>query len=192
MSWFISATTGCVARWGRFAVAPDTSFANGWQSDFESGRITPDEFHDWFESTFRIKVNRHDLAHAASDIFTLNEPIVPVLQELKSRGYRLVLLSNTSVFHFEFVRSKFQVLDGFDDFVLSYEVEAMKPEPEIYQAALKKIQCDAPDCFYTDDIAPYVEKGRHHGLDAEIFTTADSLKQQLFRRGIQLTGGVIV
>jgi HAD superfamily hydrolase (TIGR01549 family) len=165
---------------------------SGWQWDFESGRISPDDFHQWFESTFKKKVDRHDLARAASDIFTLNEPIVPILDELKSRGYRLVLLSNTSVFHYEFVRKQFQVLDRFDDFVLSFEVQAMKPEPEIYQAALKKIGCDAPDCFYTDDIAQYVEKGRHHGLDAEIFTTVDSLKQQLLHRGIHLKGGVDV
>ena len=53
-----------------------------------------------------------------------------------------------------------------------------------------KIGCDAPDCFYTDDIAQYVEGGRRHGLDAEVFTTVDSLKLQLAVRGIHLNGGV--
>jgi HAD superfamily hydrolase (TIGR01509 family) len=163
---------------------------SGWQLDFERGSVSPTGFHDWFEHSFQTKVDRHALAHAASDIFTLNTAIVPVLDELKSRGHRLVLLSNTSVFHFEFIRDRFQVLDRFDDFVLSYEVQALKPEPAIYEAALKKIHCDAPDCFYTDDIEKYVEGGRRHGLDAEVFTTVDSLKTQLAVRGITLTGGV--
>ena len=165
---------------------------SGWQWDFECGRVSPDDFHSWFESTFQTKVHRRDLAHAASDIFVLNDPIVPVLDELKSRGYRLVLMSNTSVFHYEFVRENFHVLDRFDDYVLSFEVKSMKPEPAIFEAALKKIGCDAPDCFYTDDIAEYVEKGRHYGLDAEVFTTVDSLKQQLVHRGIHLKGGVLL
>ena len=73
---------------------------SGWQWDFERGRVSPDEFHTWFETTFHTSVDRRELARAASDIFTLNAPIVPVLDELKSRGYRLVLLSNTSIFHY--------------------------------------------------------------------------------------------
>jgi HAD superfamily hydrolase (TIGR01509 family) len=165
---------------------------SGRQWDFERGMVTPDQFHTWFEVTFKTKVERSVLAHAASDIFTLNSPMVNVLEELKSRGYRLVLLSNTSAFHFEFVRSHFPILDCFDDFILSYEVQAMKPESAIYEAALKRIGCDAPDCFYTDDIPHYVEMGRRHGLDAEVFTSADALQQQLALRGIHLRGGVIV
>lgn len=163
---------------------------SGRQSDFESGIISPDEFHNWFELTFKTRVNPQQLAHAASDIFTLNAPIVPVLDELRSRGYRLVLLSNTCIYHYEFVRRQFDILERFDDFVLSFEVKAMKPRPEIFAAALKKIGCDAAHCFYTDDIVQYVETGRHHGLDAEVFTTADELKTQLAARGIHLTGRV--
>ena len=165
---------------------------SGRQWDFERGLVTPEEFHSWFQQTFRSQVTLPALAHAASDIFTLNTPIVPVLDELKSRGYRLVVLSNTTIFHFEFIRERFQVLNRFDDFVLSYEVQAMKPEAAIYEAALKKIQCDAPDCFYTDDISQYVEHGRRHGLDAEVFTTVDDLRNQLGRRGIHLTGSVTI
>jgi FMN phosphatase YigB (HAD superfamily) len=165
---------------------------SGWQWDFERGLVTPDEFHQWFESKFQTKVDLQVLAHAASDIFTLNTPIVPVLDELKSRGHRLVLMSNTSIFHYEFVRQQFQVLDRFDDFVLSFEVRALKPQPEIYEAALKKIGCDAPDCFYTDDIVQYVDQGRKHGLDAEVFTTVDSLKHQLATRGVHLRDGIVV
>ena len=157
---------------------------SGRQWDFERGRVTPDEFHDWFETNTGSQVAREDLAVAASDIFTLNTPIVPVLDELKSRGHRLVLLSNTSIFHYEFIRDRFQVLNRFDDFVLSFEVQAIKPEPEIYQAALAKIGCHPSECFYTDDIPQYIESGRQHGLDAEVFTTVDSLKLQLACRGI--------
>ncbi len=50
-----------------------------WHSDFDQGIVTPDQFQAWFEETFGVKVQQAELAHAASDIFTLNEPIVPVL-----------------------------------------------------------------------------------------------------------------
>lgn len=163
---------------------------SGWQWDFERGLVTPQQFHGWFEQTFQTKVELADLAHAASDIFTLNAPIVPVLDQLKSKGYRLVLLSNTSIFHYQFIRQRFQVLDRFDDFVLSYEVKSLKPDPAIYDAAIQKIGCDAAECFYTDDIPKYVEGGRRHGLDAEVYTSVPELKRQLMARGITLTDTV--
>jgi putative hydrolase of the HAD superfamily len=157
-----------------------------WHSDFDQGIVTPDQFHGWFEETFGVKVQQAELAFAASDIFTLNEPIVPVLDELKSRGHRLVLLSNTSVFHYDFIRDRYNVLDRFDDLVLSFEIKAVKPAPEIYEAALKKIHCELGECFYTDDIPAYIDSGRRHGLDAEVFTTVDSMRTQLAVRGINI------
>lgn len=163
-----------------------TLIDSGWQWDFEQGAVTPDQFHAWFQRTFETNVQLSDLADAASDIFTLNEPIVPVLDELKARGHRLVLLSNTSIFHYQFIRERFRVLDPFDDLVLSFEVKALKPAPAIYRAALEKIECPPGECFYTDDIQKYVEGGRSHGLDAEVFTTVDSMKAQLATRGIHL------
>lgn len=158
----------------------------GAQWDFERGRQSEDEFHAAFERAVGQPVSLDQLRHAASDIFTLNEPIVPVLDALKAQGIRLVLLSNTSVFHFEFIQRRWDVLQRFDEFVVSYKVGAIKPEPAIFEAALKAIQCEPQQCFYTDDIPAYVEKARGYGLQAEVFTSVDALRGQLAARGISL------
>jgi putative hydrolase of the HAD superfamily len=62
----------------------------------------------------------------------------------------------------------------------------VKPEPAIYQAALAKIGCRPEQCFYTDDIADYVQAGRSFGLDAEVFATTTELESQLSDRGVVL------
>lgn len=161
-------------------------FAGGWQLELERGEISEDEFRQRLEVHFDRRLDLAELVRAASDIFTLNAPMVPILKSLRGQGKRLVLLSNTSISHIEFVRREFDVLSYFDDLVLSYEVGAMKPDPAIFQAALRKILCPPEHCFYTDDIALYVEQGRRHGLQAEVFTTAESLVKQLAERGIIL------
>ncbi len=160
---------------------------SGLQWDFERGHVSPDEFHHRFETAVDSKIHRRQLKIAASDIFLPNESLLPVLYELKSRGHRMVLLSNTTIWHFEFVRDKFDVLKPFDDFVLSCNAGAMKPEAPIYEAALRAIQCAPAECFYTDDIAPYVDGGRQYGLDAEVFTSTSQLVAQLATRDIHLT-----
>ena len=156
----------------------------GLQWDFERGQVTPDEFHLKFEEAVATKVDQRELALASADIFTPNVSLQPVLAELKARGHRLVLLSNTTIWHFEFVRDHFDVLKPFDDFVLSCHAGAMKPDAPIYEAALRVIHCDPGDCFYTDDIPDYIAAARKYGLDAEVFTDTADLISQLQLRGI--------
>ena len=102
-----------------------------------------------------------------------------------------MLLSNTSVAHFEFVRERYGVLDRFDEFVLSFEVGAMKPEPAIYEAALRAIRCAPGECFYTDDILDYVTAGRRFGLQAEVFTDVPSLRRHLEERGLEVPSATV-
>ncbi len=159
---------------------------SGLQWSFERGLISPAELHVRLEDLVERKCDYHALRHAASDIFRLNAPLPPILDRLREQGYRLVLLSNTSVWHFEFIRETFDVLTRFDDYVLSYEVGAVKPEPAIFEATLQKLHCSPAEAFYTDDIAKYVEAGRSFGLQAEVFTDAAALVEHLRQRGVEV------
>ena len=160
---------------------------SGLQWKFERGRISETEFHREFEAAAGCSVKLVELIHAGSDIFELNEGVLPLLEELRGLKHRLVLLSNTSVSHFEHVRSQFDVLDYFDDFVLSYEVGALKPDTEIFHAAAKGIGCEPSEGFFTDDIEANVEAARRCGLDAEVFTGVGATIEQLRRRDVELT-----
>ncbi|WP_291178690.1 HAD family phosphatase [Gimesia sp.] len=157
---------------------------SGIQWEYERGRLSPAEFHSWFEQTVGQSVDIQALQTAGSDIFELNSTIIPVLDALKTQGYRLVLLSNTCVSHFEFIWNEFEVLQRFDDYVTSYTAGAIKPEPAIFQCALKKIQCAPEEAFYTDDIVEYISQARLLGMQAEVFTDTETLISQLARREI--------
>lgn len=159
---------------------------SGVQWDYERGRIKPPEFHAWFQAATSRTVSLEDLNRAGSDIFWLNHEIVPVLDRLKAAGMRLVVLSNTCQAHFDWVWKNYQVLQRFDAWITSCDVGAMKPEPAIYEAALREIGCRPEECFYTDDIPKYVDAGRSHGLIAEVFTDVTNLASHLKREGVAL------
>ncbi len=161
-------------------------FDTGLQWEFERGKVSEREFHRRLEEAVGQPLDFEALVRAGSDIFHLNEPIVPLLDRLREWGHRLVLLSNTSISHFEFVSAEFDLLHRFDDFVLSYRVGALKPDSPIFEAALATIDCAPEECFYTDDIPAYVEAGRSFGLQAEVFTDVASLCKQLRVRGFSV------
>jgi putative hydrolase of the HAD superfamily len=159
------------------------------QSEFERGLLTEQAFHGRLERQLARSLDFEALVHAASDIFEPNPEIVPLIDALRAQGRRLVLLSNTSVSHFRFVQKNFPVLERFDAHVVSFKVGATKPDRAMFEAAIAAAGCPAPRCFYTDDIPEYVAAGRRHGLQAELYTGVESLRQQLRKRGVELPGG---
>ncbi len=155
---------------------------------FETGLIEPRHFVTELSKALDLRVEYEQFCEIWGSIFT--ECLVPeaMLEGLAAR-YRLLLLSNTNALHFETIRKKYPLLRHFHDLVLSYEVQAMKPQPEIYLAALKRAGCQPDECFYTDDIAEFVEGARRVGIDAVQFHSAEELKRELALRRIEWEDG---
>jgi len=167
------------------AEIPRRLATTGLVERFETGRIEPRDFVAQMSSALHLEIDYHHFCRIWSSIFT--ETLIPesMLTGLAAR-YRLLLLSNTNAIHFEGLRASHDVmLRHFHELVLSYEVKAMKPQPEIYQAAIARAGCRPEECFYTDDIAPFVTAARSLGIDAVQFQSAAQLQGELNARGIR-------
>ena len=147
---------------------------------YEVGKISSKELYRFLLQKSVKSFSFQDFMHAMGDIFTPNTALWPLVEELRARKNRLVLLSNTNECHFQFAYAVFPVLKLFDRFVLSYEVGACKPSQKIFERALQEARGKT---FYTDDIPAFVEAGRTAGLDAELFCDVPTLSRQLTDRG---------
>ncbi len=166
------------------AEIPKRLAASGLVERFETGLVEPVDFVAELSGILALQMNYEQFCSVWSCIFT--EPLIPVemLAGLAAR-YRLVLLSNTNAIHFDFIRRDYaSLLSHFHELVLSYEVKAMKPDPAIFRRAIEAAQCRPEECFYTDDIAAYVEGARALGIDAVQFQSATQIEQELAARGI--------
>ena len=156
---------------------------------FESGGIEPRDFVRAMNTHLGMDVSFEQFSGAWTAIF-LPETLIPeaFLAALHER-YRLLLLSNTNAIHFEMVAEAYPLLRHFDEFILSYKVGAMKPDPAIYQAALEKAQCSPEECFFTDDIVEYVKAAKALGIDAVQFQGFEDLQSELRQRGVSVEAG---
>jgi glucose-1-phosphatase len=150
---------------------------------YERGHVDNKTIYDEFCRLSPKKLQFESLMHAVGNIFEPNDPVISIALDLKKNGHRLFLLSNTCDAHFAFASSQFPFLKCFDGYVLSYEVGARKPEKEIYEKALEIARCRKNECFYTDDVLPYIETARSLEIDAEQYTTPQDLIQHLKTRG---------
>jgi len=151
---------------------------------YETGQISTQAFIEQLTALLELRVTPDEFRELWSSIF-MQSTLVPesLLTGLK-RNHRMLLLSNTNELHFSVVQANYQVVGHFDAFVLSHEVGAAKPSARIYEAALAQARCSPGECFFTDDLLPFVEGAQRAGIDAVQFKTVAQLEADLAVRGI--------
>ncbi len=146
---------------------------------YETGQLDTEHIYRTLQALSNRSFSLLEAMRAASDIFTPNTELWPLVETLKTQGTRLVLLSNTNECHFNYAYSHYPILKLFDDYILSYQVKACKPQPEIFRKALNMAHGKS---FYTDDIEKFVQAAKTSGLDGETFTDVPTLKEHLKAR----------
>jgi putative hydrolase of the HAD superfamily len=161
---------------------------DGLQRAIERGELDWTGFHAAFCRKSGSTPDPTALAHAASDMFRLNVGMLPVLAACQRLGVPTGVLSNTCDPHWRFLASgAYAILPGrFRTIVLSHEVGAVKPEPEIYALAARRAGVEPQRIFFCDDLPGHVEAARAAGWDAAIFESSHGLVEQLARRGLSL------
>lgn len=110
------------------------------------------------------------------------EGTVELLRKLKETGISLYGLSNWSTETFGMVRHEFEFFNLFDEILLSGEVKLIKPEPEIFELFLSRIDKPASECLFIDDSEPNIITARKLGFDTVHFISPEHLKKELEAR----------
>lgn len=157
-------------------------FTEQWGVRFERGEANGRDLYKRFCDEAGSELDFSLLAHAVSDIFHPNEPLISLLETFKNRGRRLLLLSNTNEIHFTFAQKNFPFLQLFDRYILSYEVGALKPEKKIYEAAANAANCPLENCLFIDDLKINVEGALACGMPAHHFIDFQTLLLHLSQK----------
>jgi putative hydrolase of the HAD superfamily len=152
---------------------------------FDTGKIEPEVFYMEVVQRLDAKVEQDTFFRIYNDVFSPNPPVLDILRKLRTR-YKLVLLSNTDVMRFGFIKKKFPEILIFDDYILSYEVGYMKPHPEIYQEALKKARVRAEECVFLDDLPENIEGARGEGMETILYGPQTDLEAILRKMNVTI------
>lgn len=150
---------------------------------FDKGKISPQKFYQEAVRRLKAEIGYDDFYAIYNDVFSINSAVVDVLKRLRPK-YRLILLSNTDIVRFDFVRRKFPEILFFDAYVLSYEVGYMKPERQIYQVALERGEAEAKECLFIDDREENIEAAEKIGMSYIHFRPQTDLEAELRKRGL--------
>ena len=152
--------------------------------DYESGRLTRQEFYETVGGAIGFRGDRAEFGGYFAQIFTEMPGTIALHAELRRRGFKTYIFSNTNDLAIEHVRRDFPFFANFDGYIFSYEVGAMKPLPAIYEAMEKMCGRRGADLIYLDDRAENIAAGAARGWRAILHETPAQTRAAMAALGI--------
>lgn len=157
-------------------------YLSGLERKYELGLITSDEFFKATVKKCSLSISKSDFIDAYISIFKPIQTTIDLIKKL--RNYKLALLSDTNELHFKYIIKQTKIFNLFDEVVVSFKVNLMKPDIRIFKKILDKLDLSADECVYIDDIKEYADAAKRIGMHGIHYTSYEKLVALLNELGI--------
>jgi 2-haloacid dehalogenase len=110
--------------------------------------------------------------------------MVELVEQLAARGVPLFAITNFSHEFWPPFRAQWPLFDHFTDIVVSGEERLTKPDPAIYNLALRRFGLAPGEAIFIDDRAENVAAAEANGFVGHHFANAEGLAAELARLGL--------
>jgi len=144
-------------------------------SQFMLGQISENEYWDKVKNNYGLNVGDSRVGYF-NDWQGLrpNYHIIELVHGLKSSGFKIGLISNIIKPVREIIKRD-GYYDIFDEVILSCEVGLLKPQKEIYQLALHRIDAVAQESIFIDDKQPNLDTAKSMGFATILAKTPEQI-----------------
>jgi HAD superfamily hydrolase (TIGR01549 family) len=145
--------------------------------DFETGAITATEFRKALRGQLRWAAADSSIDRGWNELLLEVPPrTLAKLHQLRAKGYKLALLSNTNTIHIDEVRRRLgpfgygEFARCFERIFYSYEMGLRKPDPAIFAAVERELGITKPkEVLFIDDNAANIASAAKHGWGTLLF-----------------------
>ena len=146
---------------------------------YEAGRLTRREFYEAIRDAIGFQGDLAEFGSFFADIFSELPAMIELHADLRRRGFKTYIFSNTNDLATEHVRRNFPFFANFDGYILSYEVGGIKPQAKIYEAMEAMCGRSGADLIYLDDRPENIAAGRARGWRAILHETPEKTRAAL-------------
>lgn len=156
--------------------------------DYQKGIISTEVF--WIKFSNKIGV---DLPKNYNKLWTNsygfkgreNILMIKTISNLRKSNYKIACLSNTIPPHVNYEK-KHHNYDIFDIVVLSCEVKMRKPDKNIYEFTIKKLNVSPDECIFIDNIEEFLKPAERLGIKTIHFKSEKQCIKELASLGIKI------
>tara|TARA_B100000315_G_C14333456_1_gene476299 strand:- start:13 stop:621 length:609 start_codon:yes stop_codon:yes gene_type:complete len=159
---------------------------NKYIKDAQKGEISTDDFLDKICSELNLeKSNLKKLwEQAYSEVMVLDQKVLDLAKSLKATGYKIALITNTIEIHSNINKSR-GIYNEFNPAILSTEAHMLKPNKEIYQLMLERLNLQPSECIFIDDREEHILPATELGIPSILFKNLSQLKDSLKEKDIK-------
>lgn len=154
---------------------------------YDRGQITGEQYWAGVLQQFGLRPADFDLARLVEkDVQSwthLNPAMIRFITEARGQVQQLAIISNMTHDTLAYMRQHFDWLRLFDVLCFSCELGRNKPEREIYDICLRRLQVNAGECLFVDDSTRNVAGAQAVGMQALHYTTFAEFSRQVMGRG---------
>jgi putative hydrolase of the HAD superfamily len=161
-------------------------FIKKYYNLYFSGKISEKEFWENSLRELNIDADWKLLRNKLFKFYKPNKGMLELIDSLRKKGYRTVLLSDQSKEWWPILNKKYSIDFYFDICVISYEIGVSKPNPEVYKIALNKSKSQAKNSLFIDDLEYNLKPANDFGIKTILFKDCNSLKKSLVKFGIKI------
>jgi putative hydrolase of the HAD superfamily len=158
--------------------------------DYDRGDVTPSEYWKGFGLEAGIKLGDAQVEELDRRDCGLWWGLDPVLLDwvdhLRADGIKAGVISNMFIGLAKQIRAGAPWLHRFDDYTISAEIGATKPDPAIYRHSLERLGVRPHEALFLDDRENNVEGARAIGMEGLVFTTPEKLRADLEEWGFPI------
>ena len=104
---------------------------------------------------------------------------IEIFSAVKALGYKTYILSNMSDVAYDAICKETDLFSQFDGAIFSYQVQAVKPDADIYQKLLDTYTLNAEECLFIDDLEVNIHAGRAMNIDGIVCHNHADVLQEL-------------
>lgn len=109
------------------------------------------------------------------------------INAMKKEGYGVYILSNYGSYTYQKTREvALNFVEDVDGAIFSYEVQVIKPEPEIFQALFERFGLNPKECVFLDDLPANILGAKQMGMEGIVFMNLEDALKELEKLGVVL------
>lgn len=101
------------------------------------------------------------------------------IKQLKTKGYKIYLLTNITEESYNYINSVIGINGFFDGGIYSYQEHLIKPDTNIYKLLIDKFNLNKEACIFFDDKERNVLVARNLGIKSFVFKSVEDIKNNI-------------
>ncbi|HLD04642.1 MAG TPA: HAD-IA family hydrolase [Candidatus Nanoarchaeia archaeon] len=146
---------------------------------YKEGKLSGDEFWNYAIKQWKIQSTPKELLKMLQQGYETNALAIDLIRRVKSKGIKAIICSNNFKERIEMLDERFDFLKDFDDIILSYEYEMLKPS--LLKKVPEKTSLKPEEIVVIDDSNKNIEGAKQLGFQTILCEDLDKVEEYLYR-----------